>query len=127
MTSSELDIGAVNDFVQGKPKRVEVNGRALVVVREQDEFYALHDTCPHQGASLSKGHVSGTTLYCKPGESIPYGSDGQILVCPWHGYRFDVRTEQSCDGRTLRLRSAPEVVVEAGEVFLRRGQGSDRR
>lgn len=123
MTLSELDIGAVNDFVQGKPKRVEVNGRALVVVREQDEFYALHDTCPHQGASLSKGHVSGTTLYCKPGESIPYGSDGQILVCPWHGYEYNLRTGCSIfDPETIRVRSYL-LHVEGDRVLINLNTG----
>ena len=47
------------------------------------------------------------------------------LVCPWHGYRFDVHSGESCDGRTLRLASAPDVVVRDGEVFLRRGDGSE--
>jgi len=113
MTSSEFEIGKVCDFVKGKPKRVEVNGHALVVVREQDEFYALHDSCPHQGARLSNGHVSGTTHYCKPGDNIPYGSDGQILVCPWHGYEYNLRTGRSIfNPEVIRVRCYPLRVAD---------------
>jgi hypothetical protein len=32
-----------------------------------------------------------------------------ILQCPWHGYRFDLRTGLSADGRSYRL--APPVRV----------------
>ena len=124
MTSSELDIGVASDFTLGKPKRVEVNGRALVIVREKDEFYALHDTCPHQGASLSNGHVGGTTLYCKPGERIPYGSDGHILVCPWHGYEYNLRTGQSIfDPEKIRVRSYP-VRIEGDRILVNLDPGS---
>ena len=75
MTSSELDIGAVNDFVQGKPKRVEVNGRALVVVREQDQFYALHDTS--RGKTQNQGyHLPLYISEMAPSANI-YGSTPQ--------------------------------------------------
>lgn len=38
------------------------------------------------------------------------------IACPWHGYRFDVRTGHSADGRTLRLAPAPAILVDAGRV-----------
>jgi nitrite reductase/ring-hydroxylating ferredoxin subunit len=42
------------------------------------------------------------------------------VTCPWHGYRFDVRTGRSADGRRLRLSPAPRVEVDAesGRVRL---------
>ena len=41
------------------------------------------------------------------------------ITCPWHGYRFDVRTGASADGRGLRLGAAPRVAIERGRVVLR--------
>jgi len=45
---------------------------------------------------------------------------GGELECPWHGYRYDVRTGRSCDGRNLRLHPAPEVQIDSvtGQVML---------
>ena len=40
------------------------------------------------------------------------------LVCPWHGYAFDLRSGRSCDGRGLRLEAAPRLVIEAGQAQL---------
>jgi Rieske Fe-S protein len=47
-------------------------------------------TCPHLGGPLEEARVE----------------DGSV-VCPWHGYRFDLRTGRSCDGRDLALEPPP--------------------
>ena len=118
MPSSARDVGAAASFEDGRPRRVELDGRALVVVRRADRFFALRDTCPHQGARLSDGRVGGTALKCMPGEGIPYGRAGEILTCPWHGWEFDL-----CSGRSLtnplqvRVRAYP-AWVEAGRVLV---------
>jgi hypothetical protein len=44
--------------------------------------------CPHLGGPLDDAPV-----------------DDGCIRCPWHGYRFDVRTGRSADGRGLALRS----------------------
>jgi nitrite reductase/ring-hydroxylating ferredoxin subunit len=43
-------------------------------------------------------------------------------VCPWHGYRFDLRTGCSADGRALALSPGLRVRVSEGshEVLLER-------
>jgi nitrite reductase/ring-hydroxylating ferredoxin subunit len=106
MTSNGHDIGNVADFDSGRPYRVDVNGRALVVVRRGQEFFAIRDVCPHQGARLSDGRVSGTTLECRPGEEIPFGRYGEILICPWHGWEYDLQSGQSLfDPQGVRVAS----------------------
>jgi hypothetical protein len=61
-------------------REVEVNGARL-----------RHATvCPHLGGPL---------------DDVPV-EDGCIR-CPWHGYRFDLRTGRSADSRGLRLETAP--------------------
>ncbi len=92
MPSTEHDVGAVVEFGDGEPRRVSADGRALVVVRSGDRVFAARDVCPHQAARLSDGAVCGTTLPCKPGEDVRYGRDGEILVCPWHGWEYDLTT-----------------------------------
>jgi 3-phenylpropionate/trans-cinnamate dioxygenase ferredoxin subunit len=117
-TSTVHDIGAIADFVPGKPYRVEVAGQALAVVRKGDRFYALRDRCLHQGARLSNGRVGGTPLPCKPGEAIGYGRTGEILTCPWHGWEYDVCTGRSlANPEKVRVRTYP-VRVEGGRVLV---------
>mgnify|MGYP002725827288 CR=1 FL=1 len=92
MPLTEHDVGDLSDFAVGRPARVTVSGRALVVVRTARGVLAARDVCPHQAARLSEGVVCGTTLRCKPGDDIEYGREGEILTCPWHGWEYDLTT-----------------------------------
>lgn len=118
MDSRSVDLGEVAAFADGQATRVEVDGRGLVVVKRGDDFYVLRDICPHQGARLSGGQVTGVVPECKPGAEIVLDRDGEILTCPWHGWQFDL-----CTGRSLvepekaRVRAYP-VRVEAGRVLV---------
>jgi nitrite reductase/ring-hydroxylating ferredoxin subunit len=56
---SLVDLGPIGNFPVDQLCRVEVEKRALVVVRKEEAVYALRDICPHQGARLSGGHLTG--------------------------------------------------------------------
>ena len=44
--------------------------------------------------------------------------DREVLLCPWHGYEFDVDTGR-CPADPMRMRaSSYDVFVEGGKVFL---------
>jgi nitrite reductase/ring-hydroxylating ferredoxin subunit len=66
-------IASVQEVPAGKAKQAMVDGRALAVFNVGGTYYAIDDTCPHRGAPLWEGTVSGTEV-----------------TCPWHGARFDV-------------------------------------
>lgn len=86
----------------GSMKRLQLEGRDVVLVNVEGEYYALDDQCPHQGGPLSRGKV-----------------EGRAVVCPWHGWRWDPKS-----GRAIwpevdwRMFSYP-VKVEDGDVFVR--------
>ena len=78
----------------GSRRVVEVEGRSIGVFNVGGTFYALRNTCPHQGAPLCEGSVQGTALPSRPGEHR-WARDGEILRCPWHGWEFDLTTGRS--------------------------------
>ena len=77
MPVSEVRVATLGQVTPGQPYPVEVEGKPLMLVRIGDEVHALSAECSHQGGPLSEGMVSGTRV-----------------VCPWHGWRFDVRNGQ---------------------------------
>jgi 3-phenylpropionate/trans-cinnamate dioxygenase ferredoxin subunit len=121
MDSREYDVGAVDDFRPGEVRRKSIGKRGIAIVRRDDNFYALRDLCPHQGAQLSTGTLSGTPRPCLPGEDIVLDRIGKILICPWHGWEFDVAngrsTDSPCSGR---VRTYPVRVCE-GRVMVNVG------
>lgn len=68
-------IGAPRDFPEGSIREVRIGDLVLAVGRHDGALFAVHDFCPHAGASLAAGTL-----------------DDGFLVCPLHGYAYDVRT-----------------------------------
>lgn len=101
----------------GTRKLVTVEGRGIVVLNIKGELFALSNTCPHKGASLCNGLLTGLVRSTKPGE-YQYERAGEILRCPWHQWEFDVRTGRSyCDPRRLRLMQFP-IAIEPGATVV---------
>jgi nitrite reductase/ring-hydroxylating ferredoxin subunit len=60
----------------GQPQLVVIGSTRICLARVGDEFFAVGDKCSHNGESLSKGKVNFI----------------EEIVCPWHGYRFSLKS-----------------------------------
>jgi nitrite reductase/ring-hydroxylating ferredoxin subunit/uncharacterized membrane protein len=77
-----VDVMDTTDLPEGVPLRADVNGHAIVLLREQGGgLCAFQEFCTHRCGPLSEGTVE----------------DGQI-ICPWHRSRFDVHTGKPTHG-----------------------------
>jgi 3-phenylpropionate/trans-cinnamate dioxygenase ferredoxin subunit len=57
---------------------VQVEGTALILVRDDDEIHAFERACPHEQADLSRGRVADGRLFC-PRHQASFGlGDGAI-------------------------------------------------
>ncbi len=71
----DVPVCRVTDIAPGQIKRVRIEAREYALARVGDEFFALSNVCRH-----AFGPLDGGTL------------DGYEVICPWHGWRYDVRT-----------------------------------
>lgn len=120
---SKYVVATVDEIPLGGRKIVEVAGRSVGVFNIGGEFFALRNTCPHQGGPLCSGRLTGFVSARVPGE-YTYTRQGEILRCPWHGWEFDVKTGQSWfDPATTRVRSYKVSVTSAlpADVELEKG------
>jgi nitrite reductase (NADH) small subunit len=118
MTASEHRIGEVDEVRRDGCRIVDVNGRSVGVISVDDDFYAVYDRCPHMGASMCRGTVSGTFVSAAPHELV-YGKHDRVIRCPWHGWEFDLETGRSLlEPERMGLKVYP-VTVEDGVVVLR--------
>ncbi|MCW2641142.1 MAG: Rieske (2Fe-2S) iron-sulfur protein, partial [Dactylosporangium sp.] len=69
-----------SNHVTGKPMAVTICGEKLVLIRDGDKAYALHDRCPHRGVPLSLGNQQF------PG----------TLSCPYHGWTYNLADGKLC-------------------------------
>ncbi len=91
-------VARVGDIPEGEGRSVEVNGRMIAVFREQDQYYALEDSCPHQGSPLADGAV-----------------EEKRVTCAWHGWRFSLEDGRWLDSPKTRLRVPCYPVRVVGE------------
>ena len=125
-------VARVADIPPGRRLIVDIAGRSIGVFNAGGVFYAVRNSCPHQGGPLCLGPTVGLATSSRPGE-IEYTREGDILRCPWHGWEFDLATGRSVfDPTRTRVRSyAVEIVpdeepqelqAETYPVEIERGQ-----
>lgn len=88
------EVCSASELGPGDRRIVEVEGRSIGVFNLDGEFHAVTNVCPHQRAPLCEGTLSGTTR-ADGVKDVEWERDGEILVCPWHGWEFDVTSGES--------------------------------
>ncbi|WP_127590083.1 Rieske (2Fe-2S) protein [Paenibacillus lautus] len=111
---------AEEDVPEGGHAVVNIEGREIGIYRINGEFHAILNYCPHQGAPICAGLVSGTTL---PSEvyDYEYGRAGEIVRCPWHGWEFDLQTGKSLFSDRIRVKKY-KVEVQEGKIGVVMGR-----
>jgi len=87
----------------GRSRIVEAHGERFRVLQVDGRWVAHAAACPHRGGPLESADVL----------------DG-CVVCPWHGYRFDLVTGRGPTGQRCQLPHPARVVVDpaSGEASL---------
>jgi len=95
-------VGKASDIPPGKMVKVSVDGKEILVVNADGNFYAMDDTCTHAGASLSEGQYQDS-----------------IITCGWHGAQFDCKSGKLAKfpAKINNLKSY-NVILESNEVFV---------
>jgi nitrite reductase (NADH) small subunit len=119
-------VAQVSEIPPGGRKIVAIGRIEIGIFNVGGEFRAYRNACPHAGAPVCLGRVSGTSLPSKVYEYI-YGSEGCILRCPWHGWEFDLRNGRHLVDPENRLK---ELAVETAKpenldgIPLERNEGT---
>jgi nitrite reductase/ring-hydroxylating ferredoxin subunit len=82
----------------GKGAVYTVAGRQVLLVRADDGYHALNNTCPHAGAPIGASRF-----------------DGETVTCRNHLMRFDIRTGVCPDAPSWSAETYP-VRIQEGSV-----------
>jgi nitrite reductase (NADH) small subunit len=103
MNLTEIKLGPAGDIPPGEGRVYQIEGERIAVFRTRtQEVYAVQAECPHKRGPLADGLVGGGTV-----------------ICPLHGWKFDLKTGQALFGE-CGLRTYPVSVDESQNVILRR-------
>lgn len=93
-----VDVCSADSLSTRIGKRVSAGGREIAVFQVGRGACAITNTCPHKGASLADGRL-----------------DGDEVVCPWHSWRFSVKTGAGNRGHAVEVFP---VRIEGGRVLV---------
>jgi nitrite reductase (NADH) small subunit len=98
------------------------------VFRRGQQLYAYENRCAHQGGPVCTGELLGKTVQIlDEGKEVTaeiFDESEMHLICPWHGWEYDLATgELACD-RRYRLRRF-DVSVRDGIVYVSAPNGAD--
>lgn len=93
-------VANVSDLKPGENKVVNVNGTEVALFNVDGEFFAISNTCLHRGGPLGEGML-----------------DGDVVTCPWHGWRYNVKTGTNVMLPTAKVANY-QVKVEGNDVMV---------
>ena len=94
-------LGPVAEVDAALPVTAEFGGEPFRVMRDGGQRLAHAAACPHWLGPLDETPV-----------------ENGAVRCPWHGWRFDVRTGENLEGHACRLPTPPRVVEQDGRLVL---------
>ena len=121
---SEVLVGELAQITDGDHRIYRVGALEVGIFRQGETIHAWENRCPHAGGPVCQGKI-----YRKVDEAL--GPDRKSLglrftatpqiVCPWHGYEFDVATGRHPGDPKFRLK-AVQVAVRDGQIYVRAPQ-----
>jgi len=97
---TQVRVGSVNEVPGGEGRVVDAAGKTIALFNVDGTYYAIDNTCAHRGGPLGEGDL-----------------DGAVVICPWHGWRWDVTSGANANNPAIKVACFP-VTVEQGEIFL---------
>lgn len=93
-----VTVGTLDALPVGACLSIEQEGHGIALCNSGGTLYALDNTCPHAGGPLGEGLV-----------------DGDIVECPWPGWRFNLRTGERPENQDISV-GCFEVRVVGKEI-----------
>lgn len=96
-------VATLSEVPPGQGKTVEYQGEKVGLFNYKGQIYAIDDVCAHMGANLAEGSL-----------------EDKVVICPWHGWKYDVTTGVCCDDPSVKQRCF-QVKVEGSDILISKG------
>ena len=113
--------GSAADYAEGERRVVVCGDKEVGIFRLGGEFFGWHNRCAHRAGPICQGRVLKRVLEPVDADgctrSQVFDEDVHHIICPWHGYEYDIRTGEHPGNPQIRLRKA-ELAVREGELYV---------
>lgn len=99
--AERLRVASLAEVPPGTGRQVQLGGRTIGVFNLDGTLYAIDGTCTHRGGPLGEGELVGN-----------------VVTCPWHGARFDVRNGAVLGPPAPQGVTSHRVMVEGDAILV---------
>ena len=119
----------MTEYHAGRFDELKERGRVLVKCGDAEvgiflvdgELYAWHNECAHRGGPVCQGRVLKRVIEPVASDGsvrgLQYDAEDTHIVCPWHGYEYNIRTGERPGHAAFKLRKVG-VSVREGEIYV---------
>lgn len=117
----EIIVFKFADLTDRGRKVVDIGGYEIGIFRLGDDVFAYYNQCPHLDGPVCQGKILPlVTEDIAPDQTSAGRVFSQTIVnviCPWHGFEFDIRTGRHVIDPHVRLRRVP-VRIEGDDIVV---------
>jgi nitrite reductase/ring-hydroxylating ferredoxin subunit len=97
---ASVRVAKASEVPAGEGRVVQVGTRSVALFNVDGAYHAVDNTCPHRGGPLGEGDL-----------------EGRLVICPWHGWRWDVTTGANANNPAVKIACFAASVVD-GDVYV---------
>ena len=120
-TMNEVMVGELREYPEGGHRVLRVDDFELGIFRQGERLVAYENRCPHDGGPVCQGkvipRVEEEIAPDQTSRGLRFSSSKRNIVCPWHGWEFDLDTGRHCGDPKYRLRPI-DVRVREDRVYV---------
>ena len=96
-----VKLARVQDFEQTRIRSYRLLARPVGIIKQKDgSFFATEVGCKHELADLTQGRM-----------------DGDVVTCPWHGWKYNLVTGECLWGSNVCLRRHG-IKIEGDDIYV---------
>jgi len=96
-----VKLARVQDFKKTRIRSYKLLARPVGIIKQKDgTFFATEVGCKHENADLTEGKMNG-----------------DVVICPWHGWKYNLVTGECLWGSTVCLRRHG-LKIEGDDIYV---------
>ena len=101
MSIKRIKVARLDDLKEGQIKAFKADDKKILLTKIGGKIYATGAACPHYGAPLEKGILSG-----------------DHVICPWHHARFNVKSGGLVEPPARDALTSFDVEIEGEDIYV---------
>ena len=119
--TKDVAVAPLAEFADGDYRVFSIDGTEVGVFRLGDKVIAYENVCPHAGGPVCQGQIFHKVEEALTPDmrsaGLHFSKTKRHIVCPWHGFEFNLET--GCHPGDPSVRLTPvKVAVRGGQIYV---------